>query len=326
MALSLLGGFAGIYLFGPSLLRQGCAAFRWFLASTSTDPSGWTAERLPELARLCATALFWGVLPTAVLCSGMSIASSILQGGFQIRAEAMQPSLARLDPLEGARRLLGLRSMGRGLFAAAKFVLVGLLGAALLARSWEVFLPAAPGIGTWEACLEKLAGDGLKISLGLSALAVLDYLFQFWQHERDLRMTRAELKEEISRLEGNLEVKGRQRKARRRLLGRRSFPEVRGADVLAVLGTYMAVAIRVEGGPEQAPEAVAHAEGSSARSLIDAARSSGVPIVEDRDLVLELWKGVSQFPRIPDSLKAGVAALAGKCRRTARRGEEGDLP
>jgi flagellar biosynthetic protein FlhB len=139
-----------------------------------------------------------------------------------LRFATVGPDLGRLNPFTGARRLVGLRGLGRGAFALIKVVLVGSVLAVAIAPPASLSGPFGPGeggLGTacaalWSECMRR----GMLLSFLLLGLGLLEYVFQRWLYEREIRMTRAEVIEESLRLEGHPELKRR----RRRLLAERA--------------------------------------------------------------------------------------------------------
>ena len=189
-----------------------------FLRGVTADPTALSLEGAAALLAAAGTHVLRMALPVTLAVSMIAFAAAILQGGLAVRFELLTPELSRLSPLEGVRKLFNLRSSARGLFAVAKIALVGwLLLSALISLGSSELLAA---VGTFErgsvavltACWKELTRFGVLLGLGLLFLALLDYGFQRWIHERGLRMTPAEIREELNRLEGNAALKHRRRR------------------------------------------------------------------------------------------------------------------
>jgi flagellar biosynthetic protein FlhB len=222
VAISLLAGFVGLYGSGDWLLGRTCDTTRALLGET-TAGTGLTAEVVRDRFAVGCSLLLLAVLPVAAVSGGAVALSVALQTGGAVRGSLIAPDPSRLSPRRGLVRIFSLRGLGRGLFTVLKFVVVGGLAIWLLAGLADIVSSAClPGPGPhfggsdtrtrvgflWdETCLL-----GIKLSGALVLLGLLDYLHERWQHERDLRMTRAEVQEETLRLEGNREYKSRLRK------------------------------------------------------------------------------------------------------------------
>jgi len=223
VAVSLLAGFAGLHCSGPWLLERARDTVLFFIGQMSSASETLTAGNLGSLAAAGCASLALGLLPLSIFTCGAFTAASVLQAGLLVRPESVQPDLARLSIHEGIRRLFSVRSLSRGLFAGLKLLAVAAAAAWLLLGAWDLFMGpigevlrksagSAADLKPWHDWCRGLSDVGLKISLVLVALGCLEYLFERWQHERDLRMTRSEIEEETLRLEGHREYKSRRRK------------------------------------------------------------------------------------------------------------------
>lgn len=227
VAISLLAGFLGLYCSGDWLLGRTCEATRTLLQESAGEAT-LTAEVVRDRFAVGCSLLVLAMLPLAALSGGAVAVSVALQTGGAVRGSSIAPDPSRLSPRRGLLRIFSLRGLGRGLFTVLKFVVVGGLAIWLLVGLAGIVSGAClPESGLsldrsdtrmrvgflWdETCLL-----GLKLSGALVVLGLLDYLHERWQHERDLRMTRAEVQEEKLRLEGNPEHKARLRKEAGRL-------------------------------------------------------------------------------------------------------------
>lgn len=221
VALSLLGGFISLHFVGKGLLDGACAMVKGLFSSLAAEPAGLSPERVRELLAFSSGSLILSFLPVAVLASGMTAAAAFLQGGLAFRPSTLALDFSRLSPLGGIRRLWNVRSLARGFFTVAKTTVVAWIAwksvSGALSESLSAW-SASPGSagGGAQAVWARFAGElprlGIEASLALVALGGVEYLFQRWQHERDLRMSPAEVREEILRLEGNVELKSKRRK------------------------------------------------------------------------------------------------------------------
>jgi flagellar biosynthetic protein FlhB len=164
------------------------------------------------------------------------------------------------------------------------------------------------------AALLAFTGTGLRrlllaMALVLAALGGLDWLWQRWRHERDLRMSRQEVKEEQKETDGDPQVRARFRRAHREIARRHMLSEVKHADVVLTNPVHVAVALRYRAAEAAAPEVVAKGAGELAQKIKDAARRAGVPIVERRALARALFRSVRLGAQIPPALYRAVAEI-----------------
>ncbi|MBI4602743.1 MAG: EscU/YscU/HrcU family type III secretion system export apparatus switch protein [Planctomycetes bacterium] len=219
-ALAVLGGVVVLRLLGPRVAEAACGLARSGLSGLEAEARALASGDAAAAASRSLCFLALAVLPAAAGAWVATLAAGVAQGGVVFRAAALAPDPSRLSPLGGARRLLGLRGLGRAAFALSKLAIAGWI----LASALEAVLSPGPGRaglssleastleGAWAACWTEAASLAGRLALGLLVLAVLDYAWQRWLHERDLRMTRAEAIEEAHRLEGDPAWKRRRRR------------------------------------------------------------------------------------------------------------------
>jgi len=140
-------------------------------------------------------------------------------------------------------------------------------------------------------------------------IGVLDYGYQWWQYEKDLRMTKQEVKEEYKEMEGNPEVKQKIKQKQREISMRRMLSEVPKADVVITNPTHYAVAIRYD--PQKAPAPIVVAKGQDymALRIKDIAKANGVETVENKPLAQALFKAVDIGKQVPPEMYQAVAEI-----------------
>jgi len=148
----------------------------------------------------------------------------------------------------------------------------------------------------------------LRGALVLLVLAIADYGFQRWQYERDLRMSKRELREELRRYEGDPAIRERRRAIQQQLALGRMMLGVPGATVVITNPTHLAVAIRYEKSMD-APLLADKGAEQLARRIRESALENGVPIVERKDLARALYRSVDVGQSIPPDLYQAVAEI-----------------
>jgi flagellar biosynthetic protein FlhB len=270
-----------------------------------------TEGSLQTLATTVALQVAMLLLPFAAIVTVAGVGANVAQTGFLFSTTALGPNWSRLNPISGLGRVFSLRGLVEAVKAFAKVALVCGV-AALSIRSEIVNLTRLMWGGLPEIYGEIWAialAIAVKIVLVLVALAALDYAFQRWQYERDLRMSREEVKEEARQQEGDPMVKARIRSLQRERARRRMLAEVRTADVVVTNPVHFAVALRYEAGTMTAPKVVAKGMNRIAARIREIAREAGVPIVENPPLARAIHKSVKLGGVIPVAFYQAVAEL-----------------
>ena len=182
----------------------------------------------------------WLILPFMLFMALVGVLSSISLGGWSLSVKAMAFKIDKLNPVKGLSRVFGWRGILEMLKGLAKFSLVAVVALALLDSMGDRYL----GLGA-EPLLQGMAHAGdlltwafLLLSLVLLVVAAIDVPFQLWDHSRQLKMTKQEVREEHKQTEGSPEVKGRQRQVQMEMSQRRMMEEVPQADVVVTNPTH----------------------------------------------------------------------------------------
>ncbi|HIP52984.1 MAG TPA: flagellar biosynthetic protein FlhB, partial [Chromatiales bacterium] len=191
------------------------------------------------------------------------------------------------------------------------FVLIGGVTALLLWILMADFM-ALNGMDLKSAVSEMgslLGWSLLLLASTLILVAAIDVPFQLWEHKRQLRMTKQEVREEMKDTDGRPEVKGRIRSLQRELAQRRMMEEVPKADVIVTNPTHYAIALRYDQGRMQAPKVVAKGTELVAANIRRVGSEAGVPVVESPLLARALYFNTDIGEYIPAGLYLAVAKL-----------------
>ncbi len=272
------------------------------------------------------------LLPFFLVTIVAAVLASVALGGVSFSAEALAPKLSKLNPIKGMKRIFSLKGLLELLKALAKFLLIGGVTALLV---WQ-FLDDFLGLSEL-AITQSLVRAGQIVGLSvvvlastLILLALVDVPFQLWDHKRQLKMTRQEVRDELKETDGRPELKSRIRSLQRELAQRRMMEEVPKADVIVTNPTHYAVALRYEQTRMTAPRVVAKGTELVARNIRRVGTEAQVPVVESPLLARALYFNTEIGEYIPAGLYLAVAKLLAyvfKLRIYAREGgEKPDLP
>jgi len=272
------------------------------------------------LFRHLATLLAGPVMPLIVAVVVVALFAGFSQVGFHLTAEPMKPDPNRINPVRGAGRLFSLRSMVTLLISLAKVAAICAIGFITIRGCVPQFL--ALGRVSPEGILHTVSQAtmtlGLRTAVLLAVIAVIDFFYQRWQHERDLRMTRQEVKDDHKLTEGDPGIKSRIRRVQAMMSRRRMLADVPDADVVVRNPTHFAVALKYDPGKSSAPLVLAKGADHMAERILKIAREHDVPIVHDMPLARALYKTVEVGAQIPPKLYRAVARMLAQIYATAR--------
>lgn len=256
------------------------------------------------------SALF-GLLPLVAAVVAAALAVGLAQTGFLFTTQPLAPDLERLNPTSGFARMFSLRAAARGLAGVLKILAVGAVAGLTIwaERARLLELGARP--------FEEIAGAAaalsltlaLRAALALAVVGILDYGWQRWRHEQDLRMSKREIREELRRYEGDPRTKERRRAVQRRLALGRMMDQIPEATVVVTNPTHLAVALKYEAKAMRAPVVVAKGADLLAARIREIAAAHDVPLVERKELARALYRGVEVGQTVPAELYQAVAEI-----------------
>jgi flagellar biosynthetic protein FlhB len=265
--------------------------------------SAFSAEILYKLLSVLLPFL----LPIAIA----GFVANILQVGFQISSEAMAPKFSRLNPISGMKRFISLKSLVELGKSIIKIIFIGSIAYILVKSNMKAF----PALIQQEVgqILIFISRVSLKICffvcLAMLVLAVLDYIYQRWQHEKDLKMTKQEVKDEQRQTYGDPKIKARIRGVQMEMARRRMMEAIPEADVVITNPTHLAIALRFDAREMIAPRVLAKGAGFVAQRIREIAEENQIPIVEEKPLAQGLFKMVEIGDYIPAELYRAVAEV-----------------
>ena len=309
-ALSILTIFLALRFTVPYIYRYFGNLYAQYLGYVRTEDSARSAVAL----NACNN----GVIAVLLLSASVMIVSVLVavvaagvQTRFKFSGEKIKFKFSNINPIEGIKRLFSLRSVVEVLKAIAKVVVVGYL-LYLQIRNFY-----ARGVNMLESDVFQSTVDMLtaimnlviQMSVAFVAMAILDYGYQWWEYERNIRMTKQEVKEEYKELEGNPEIKGRIRQVQTQMSRRRMMQQVPTADVVVRNPTHFAVALRYDAKRDNAPVVVAKGRDYVALKIIEIAEEHRIPMRENRPLARALYESVEIGREIPQEFYTALAEI-----------------
>ncbi len=248
------------------------------------------------------------ILAAAVL---VSLIANYMQVGVIFTIKPLTPNLNKLNPLEGFKRLFSRNASVEFLKSLFKIVIIGYFIYDYLFKNYIV-IPDLIGMDlkqTSQYIADALYNIGIRAGVVLFILAVFDFTFQYFEHERTLKMTKQEIKDEYKQTEGNPQIKGRIREKQRAMAMKRMMSEVPKADVIITNPTHFAIAIKYDAEVSEAPLVIAKGKDLIAKQIREKALEHKIPIVENPPLAQTLFKTVEIGQSIPSDLYKAVAEV-----------------
>lgn len=301
-----LAGAAMMVISGKDIAQGMQALFRKTLSAdylTQSDPA-----QLPGAFFSVFVEGLLLLVPLMLVALAATAVAAVALGGW---AFSLSVKLDRLNPITGLGRLFSLKSLVELAKSLGKLILVG--GAALLCillmhddiqnlvnQSADRAIADAASLLVWFFLLT---------SLPLLLIAAIDVPFQKWNHAKELRMTRQEVRDELKETDGRPEVKSRLREMQQAAAQRRMMDDVPKADVIITNPTHYAVALKYDGSRGGAPKVVAKGADNLAMLIRERGRDSEVPIVESPRLARAVYATTAIGDEIPSGLYLAVAQI-----------------
>lgn len=322
-AVVLIAGLLVLSLMGPKIVDGMARSMRSAFDGAATPGTIMTARGLESLAMSTLSTVALAIAPIAFVCAIAAVAVNLGQVGIKPSAEALKPQPRRINPLQGAKNVFGPRMFFEGGKSILKVVVVTVIVAmTLMPKMTEL----AATVGTSPVMLgSELASMVFAVAqraaIAYLLIGAIDYAYQKWQHEKGLRMTKQEIKDEFRSHSLPAEVKGAQRRRMMQQARARMMAAVPEADVVVTNPTHFAVALKYDG-TRPAPEVVAKGQDLIALQIKRIAAENDVPVIENKPLARSLHRAVEVGQLIPEDFFQAVAQLLAHVYRvagTARR-------
>ncbi|WP_379126557.1 flagellar biosynthesis protein FlhB [Paenibacillus sp. sgz500958] len=241
----------------------------------------------------------------------LAIVVNVAQVGFLTVTEGLTPKFSKLNPIKGLKNIFSIRSLVEMLKSIFKLLVIAyLVYSTIWAQKANFSLLSHMDL---EAIFKFAAGMtlslGTKIGAALIIMAILDYIYQRYEHEKSLRMSKQDIKDEYKQSEGDPLIKGKIKERQRRIAMQRMMQEVPKADVIITNPTHFAVALRYDGSQMDAPEIVAKGQDYVALRIRELAKEHGIMTMENKPLARALFQRAEIGDTVPADLFQAVAEV-----------------
>lgn len=319
----LMAGLVGFLLFGAYIYNQIMGFMRFMLSGVAQT----TITRDGVLGMFTDWSVFFfsTIAPILLFVVLAAVIINVIQVGFLWAPTRIKPDLKKINPLSGLKRLFSKQTVFNLFKNIMKLVVVGAVAYFTVSAEWEQLAQLGDQKDVISILL-YLMSVCFKIFwravLAMLVLAVLDWAYTKYEFEKNLKMSKQEVKDEYKQSEGDPKVKARIRSLQREASRKRMMSSVPEADVVITNPTHLAVALAYKAGEMDAPQVVAKGANKMAEKIKDAAREAGVPIVEDKPLARALFKMAEVGQTIPFELYEAVATILAHVYRQKNKHEE----
>jgi flagellar biosynthetic protein FlhB len=256
-----------------------------------------------ELVKIC------GPILAVALITGL--VAEYAQVGFLFTFENLGFKFNRISPLSGLKRIFSLRSVVELVKSIIKLIIVGFIAYSYIKSEAENILTMMDMdvIGVAAYISSSVVNIAIRICVALIFVGAVDYIYQWYEYEKNLKMSKQEIKEEFKQTEGNPEIKSKIRQKQRQISMKRMLNDVPKADVVITNPTHFAVAIKYDANVSPAPKVVAKGQDYLAQRIKEVARENKVEIVENKPLARSLYESVEVGQEIPEEMYQTVAEI-----------------
>lgn len=306
---SLLLAFFSLRLLFPLIYRS----MRTYLINRTDDIS-----QVADLTMAGKNLMMESMVLIAVTCLPLlliSVAAAVVGTGaqtkFLVTTKNLRPKFSRLNPISGIKNMISLKSLVELLKNLIKIIILSYLLYQIcrddlrdIMRTIDMSLMVSTTY-TFQAILSMV----YKVSLAFAVVAGFDLFYQIWNYEKEIRMTKEEVKEEYKQTEGNPQIKGRIRSLQRQMAQSRMMQKVPEADVIIRNPTHVAVALRYHIETDNAPILIAKGVDELALRIVQVGEEHGVCVIENKPLARAIYAQTQLDREIPEEYYGLVAEL-----------------
>lgn len=249
--------------------------------------------------------------PLFIATATMAVTVDFLQVGALLTVEPIKPKISRLSPLQGLKRMFGVKALVQLLKSLFKVIVIGYFLFDVIRSNGDVF-PALQALTVLQSAI--ILGNLLfelawKTAVAFIIIAIGDFLYQWWDYEKNLRMSYQEIKEEFKQTEGDPQLKAQIKKRQRMLAMRRMMEDLKQADVVITNPIHFAVALKYDPLKYTAPYVVAKGQDALAQRIKALAKEQQIVIMENKPLARSLFFQVELGQTVPADLYKAVAEV-----------------
>jgi len=305
----LLSAAVGFAMVGPSLARALINVMEDLF--TMDRSQVFDTNEMFLIWFMIVSELAWPMLSFITFLALVAFIGNIALGGLTFSMKAFMPKWAKMSPIAGAKRMFGVQAVVEFTKGIAKFLVVAISAFFLLSYFFNDILALSRDSlpGNVYHALDLLVWMFIILCSSTILIVIIDVPFQIWNHNKQLKMTKQEVKDEYKDTEGKPEVKGRIRQLQREMAKKRMMVEVPNADVIVVNPEHYAVAVKYDAQKSQAPFVLAKGVDEVAFKIREIAREHDISIVSAPPLARAIYHTTKINQEIPDGLFIAAAQV-----------------
>ncbi len=308
--ISILGVFFSMKLLFPSMYKTTKAfTFRYMgYAAYKTDL---TDSFIKEIAVTSLDAFVRAAIPIILIAMLIGVVITLAQTKLLFSTDSLKPKFNRLNPLEGIKKLFSLKSMVEVLKGIIKIsIILIVLYNFIKGRFVDFSRTLTMGLmDSSHFMLKSVLDMVFNISIAFTGIAAIDYFYQWWDYERQIKMSKHDLKEEYKQMEGNPQIKGKIKEIQRQRAMSRMMQAVPSADVVIKNPTHFAVALKYDIENDSAPILVAKGQDELALRIIKVAEENNVSVIENKPLARSIFAATDLNREIPAEHYGEIAEI-----------------
>ena len=309
-AVSLIASFYGLKVFAPTIFTSTQNLIKSYISLAGTKET-FTASDIS----ITFVDLGWEFIKCAMPLVLVSVLVAVIVTMAQTRMlftmKSAAPKFNRINPLNGIKKMFSIRAIVELIKSLFKIIILLYIVYTVLIDEVTT-LPALIDMNPLSAISrtgEIIMDVVLKSGIAFVFLAAADYLYQWWDYEKNMKMSKQEIKDEYKQIEGNPQIKGRQRNLQQQRSRQRMMQNVPEADVVIRNPTHFAVALKFDRDKDRAPRVVAKGMDQLALRIVKVAEENDVYVTEDRPLARALYDAVEVGDEIPEEFYKAIAKV-----------------
>jgi len=305
--------FGLLFILWKWIVDQMMLIFGEYLGESSIimASKGMTANEIMGVMVRLAISLFGVMFPIMIAAVVAGVAINLIQVGFLFTTQTLQIKLNKLNPVNGFKQMFSPRKLVDLAKNLAKVFLVGYVAYTDYIALLDKF-SGYVGQNVYTSFIDIMRTAflmALKMCIVMVFISIADYLYQWWKYEKDLKMTKQEVKDEYKMTDGDPKIKGKIRQKQMQMSAMRMMSRVPEADVVITNPTHYAVALKYEENVSSAPKVTAKGQDYIARKIKEVAIENNIEIVENPPLAQSLYSMCEIDDEIPEELYQAVADI-----------------
>ena len=309
-AVSLIASFYGLKMFAPTILTSIQDLIKRYISIAGTKEIFLVSDIATTFVDL-AVVFLKCAMPLVLIAVAVAIIVTMAQTKMLFTTKAAAPKFNRINPLNGIKKMFSLRAIVELLKSLIKIVVLLYIVYTVLVDEVAT-LPALIDMNPMTAMMKTggiIMDVVLKSGIAFIFLAAADYMYQWWDFEKNMKMSKQEIKDEYKQIEGNPQIKGRQRNIQQQRARQRMMQNVPEADVVIRNPTHFAVALKFDRDKDRAPKVIAKGMDQLALRIVQVAEENDVYVTEDRPLARALYDAVEVGEEIPEEFYKAIAKI-----------------